>query len=672
MNNSLPYRQIHLDFHNSPDIENIGVDFCPKQFQQTLLAAKVNSITLFATCHHGWSYYDTEIGNRHPHLKFNLLQAQVDSCKAADIEVQIYLTAGVNNQIWEKYPKWREIYADGTYPRIKDISSPGFRKLCFNSPYLELLCRQIVEIATIFSDSSGIFLDIINQGPCCCGYCLTDMRCLGLNPDDEDDRLSFARQSLLKYYQKTFAALRSVSPDMRIFHNSGHIVRGRRDILKYFTHLELESLPTGGWGYDHFPLSAKYAQQLGLEFTGMTGKFHTTWGEMGGFKHPNALRYECAAMLAHGARCSIGDHPQPQCKLDPMTYSNIGEAYKEVENKEPWCINAQQIADVAMLSAESFGKGKVGRDNVPDTGAARFLFEEHFLFDEIDRDADFNKYKLLILPDCIPIDTELNSKLNEYLTNEGKLFLTGNSGQDTEGNIVFDIGAEYCGKSEFELDYILPKHEFKPDFIGSPLVMYRRSNKIKVTDGISLGDVFNPCFNRTGEHFSGHQHAPSQPEANGFDCGVRKNNIIYLAHAVFSIYYQLGAVAYRQYIAKTLRSLLKNDETIISNLPSTARLTLTEQAEKRRYVLHLLYANTIKRGANMNMEGGSVSHNTEIEVIEELLPLHDIKLKLKIDKNIRKVTLEPENREIPFAFNGEFYEMKIDSFVCHQMIVLGY
>jgi hypothetical protein len=43
----------------------------------------------------------------------------------------------------------------------------------------------------------------------------------------------------------------------------------------------------------------------------MTGKFHTTWGEFGGFKRPNALRYECAAMLAFGSKCSIGDQLHP-------------------------------------------------------------------------------------------------------------------------------------------------------------------------------------------------------------------------------------------------------------------------------------------------------------------------------------------------------------------------
>lgn len=669
---SLPYRQIHLDFHCSPDIKNIGVEFDSKKFQQTLMAAEVNSITLFATCHHGWSYYDTAIGKRHPHLNFDLLKAQFEACKAVGIRVQIYLTAGVNNQIWEAHPEWREIRADGTYPRIKDINSPGFRKLCLNSQYIDMLCQQIIEVATIFPDCDGIFMDIIKQEACCCKKCSSDMKKQDIDINDETANLKFGQKVLDNYYRKTFNALRSVSPNMGIFHNAGHITRGKRNIIKYLTHLELESLPTGGWGYDHFPLSAKYAQHLGLEYLGMTGKFHTTWGEMGGFKHPNALRYECAAMLAHGARCSIGDHPPPGCNLDSMTYSNIGQAYHEVKNKEPWCMGAKQVVDIALLSAESFGFGQIGRDNVPDTGAARFLLEEHFLFDVIDREVDLNKYKLVILPDCIPIDSDLYVKLDDYLQQGGKLFLTGDSGKDINDKFIFNIGAQYSGLSEFELDYILPDKEFCPDFIASPLVMYRRSNRIKVTDGISLGKVFEPFFNRTGEHFSGHQHAPPKPEASGFDCGVRKNNIFYLAHPVFSIYYQLGAVAYRQYIAKTLRFLLAEDETVISNLSSTARLTLTQQDKQCRYILHLLYGNTIKRGANMSMEGGTVSHNTEIEIIEELLPLHNIKIKLKLSRTIKKVTLEPQGQEISFTINDGYYNIKIDSFVCHQMIVFHF
>ena len=105
-------------------------------------------------------------------------------------------------------------------------------------------------------------------------------------------------------------------------------------------HLEIESLPTGGWGYDHMPLSAKYAAtQKGVEYLGMTGKFHTSWGEFGGFKHPNALRYECAAMMAFGCRCSIGDQLHPNGELNIDTYKRIGLAYREVAEKEPWCVD---------------------------------------------------------------------------------------------------------------------------------------------------------------------------------------------------------------------------------------------------------------------------------------------------------------------------------------------
>ena len=41
-------RQVHLDFHTSPDIEEIGRDFSPDEFADTLSKAHVNSVTCFA------------------------------------------------------------------------------------------------------------------------------------------------------------------------------------------------------------------------------------------------------------------------------------------------------------------------------------------------------------------------------------------------------------------------------------------------------------------------------------------------------------------------------------------------------------------------------------------------------------------------------------------------
>jgi len=115
MQSPLRFRQIHLDFHTSGAIDGIGSRFNKKRYQEALKRAEVNSVTTFSLCHHGWSYYDTRLGQRHPHLSFDLLRAQFDACKELDINVPICLTAGVNNVAADANPRWREIDPEGRF-----------------------------------------------------------------------------------------------------------------------------------------------------------------------------------------------------------------------------------------------------------------------------------------------------------------------------------------------------------------------------------------------------------------------------------------------------------------------------------------------------------------------------------------------------------------------------
>jgi hypothetical protein len=665
---NLRFRQVHLDFHTSPHIPGIGEKFDKKQWQDALKAGHVNSITCFSKCHHGWSYHPTKVGKIHPHLSFDLLRAQFDACKEIDVNVPIYLSAGVDNIMAEEHPEWREIGIGGNYIGWSGpINQPGFKMMCFNTPYLDFLCEQIREAVRLFPNCNGIFLDIIHQGECCCPYCLKYMEDHDLDADKPEDRRACAKAALERYFIETTAASRCDDPNMPVFHNSGHITKGNRDILKYFSHLELESLPTGGWGYDHFPSSAKYAEQTGYDVLGMTGKFHTTWGEFGGFKHPNALRYECAAMLAYGSKCSVGDQLHPNGEMDRSTYEIIGAAYAEVEQKEKWCDNVRSVSDIGLLSSEA----ETGNRD-PDTGAGRILLEGHFLFDIIDRQCDFDKYKMLVLPDIITVDAELKSRIDTYLANGGKLFLTGKSGLTEDGNgFAFDIGATYHGESPFQPDYI-EMGGLAPEFLHSPQVMYMRSQQVKATSGEVLARIREPYFNRTWKHFCSHQHAP-HAALSEYAGAVREGNILYLAHPIFTMYYAMGSVAYKDYTINALRALLGDDESISTNLPSTARVSLMEQPDDNRYVLHLLYANTISRGAQANLSAeGYVRDSNRIEVIEDLLPLHNTEVTLTLPKTIKSVTLEPQGKSLPFDSTNGTIKLKIDEFTCHQMVVLDY
>ncbi len=669
----LRFRQVHLDYHTSEAIENIGSRFDKKQFQAALEAGHVDSITCFAKCHHGWSYYESKVGPMHPHLSFDLLRAQFDACKELDINVPIYLSAGLDEMMTRENPQWLLVPAN---PKEREYTPPlkaVYRRLCFNSPYLEYLCRQIQEVVQLYPNCDGIFLDIICQTGCVCTYCRQWMHSRGMEATNAEHVEQCRQHASERYYQMATDAVRSIDPEMPIFHNSGHIQRGRRDILKYFSHLELESLPTGGWGYDHFPLSAKYCKNLDLDILGMTGKFHTTWGEFGGYKHPNALKYECAAMIAYGAKCSVGDQLHPEGEMADSTYKLIGTAYEHVEKCEPFCDEVTNLADIGLLSAQCFAsEGRHAGDD-PDVGAARILLEGHFLFDVIDPEMNFDKYKMLILPDGIDINTELKAKLDTYLSQGGKLMLTGQSGIDNDtGEFLFDLGAECRGQSEFCPDYILPVEEIRPDFVSDPIVMYLRSRRIKVTDGISLGKVYDPYFNRAYNHFCSHQHTPYKASPSEFDCGVTKANLLYLAHPVFSLYRGMGAVVYKDYAINAIRHLLRQS-TVKTNLPSTARITLMDQPKLKRLVVHLLYANTINRGGPMKLEGGTKnSESTSVEVIEELNPLNDIELQIQTDKKITAATLQPQDQSIDFIADGDIVTLKVDRFICHQMIALEY
>lgn len=669
----LRYRQIHLDFHTSPDIPGIGEKFDARQWQDALRVGHVDSITTFAKCHHGWSYHPTNVGQTHPHLKFDLLRAQYNAAKEIDVNVPIYISAGVDDVAAAAHPEWREMSVDGCYQGWTGaVNRPGFRSMCFMSPYLDYLCEQIKEVVQLFPECDGIFLDIISQGQCCCKWCLEFMAHHELRADLSPDRQACADAAMARYYQNTTAACRSVRGDMPVFHNSGHIPKGKRDILQHFSHLELESLPTGGWGYDHFPLSANYCRNLGVDVLGMTGKFHRTWGEFGGYKHPNALRYECAAMLAFGSKCSVGDQLHPNGEMDMSTYSIIGAAYAEVEAKQPWCENSTNIADIAVLSSESEAAG-LERDSLPDKGAGRVLLEEHFLFDLIDRTVDFTPYRLLILPDQILVDDALRIKIETFLQSGGKLLLTGSSGLATDGSgFAFDVGGEHCGESPHQPDYLIASDLLAPSFVDSPLVMYAKSQQVRPDSGEVLAGIALPYFNRTWQHYCSHQHAPPA-EVSDYAAALSAGNILYLAHPIFSIYAGMGAVAYREYAAKAIRYLLDDTQSLRSNLPSTARAVLTEQPEEQRYVLHLLYANTINRGDYVQFsEEGFVSKGTPVEVIEELLPLHDIQVTLQLPRAIKHATVEPQGDILSVAQDADRLTVELKKFTCHQMIALSY
>ena len=416
------FRQIHLDFHTSEHIPDVGSKFDAGDFVSTLKAAHVDSITVFAKCHHGWSYYPTKVGAPHPRLaRPDLLGDMVRALRDADIDYPIYISVMWDERNASIHPEWRVMSATNGFHHAlpADSSSarqlsPAWHTLCLNhKPYRDELLAQAREVVKAY-DPPGLFFDIILTPDCVCAACLATMAEHGLDAERPADRLKNDEWVNERFRSEMSAALNEEFPGLRVFYNCGHIDKQGPKRFAPYSHLEIESLPTGGWGYDHFPSSARYAASLGLDMVSHTGKFHTSWGEFGGFKQPDALEYETAQMVALGAKCLVGDQLHPNGAINPDTYASVTPAYARIEKLEPYLRDARQVSEIAILSGEFFHPSGA-RNNVSDDGAAQMLLELKLPFDVIDTSARFDKYRLLILPDCILVDASLTMLLRDYL-----------------------------------------------------------------------------------------------------------------------------------------------------------------------------------------------------------------------------------------------------------------
>ena len=667
--NPLRFRQVHLDFHTSENIPGVGAEFSKAQFQEMLKRGHVDSVTLFSKCHHGLSYHNTEIGLRHPGLDFELLPRQIEACREIGVKCPIYISAGFDEYAAFKHPAWIAVSREGK--QLNPLHA-GWKSLAFDTPYLGYLVEQIEEVVDNYDAADGIFLDIIKLNDNFSPLGLLAMTGNDVDPTDPAQVAAWNWKTLSNYYRRSTEASKKGDENRRVFHNSGHIPKGNREVMQWNSHLELESLPTGGWGYDHFPLSAKYAATTGYDFLGMTGKFHTTWGEFGGFKRANALRYECAAMLAFGAKCSIGDQLHPDGAMNADTYDLIGAAYAEVETKEAWCENAKPLSDIALVSPEALGGGSMAGHNASsgaEEGAARMLLELHQQFDVVDLDHDLNGYQVVILPDEITLEGDFKIKLENYLTNGGRLLISGASGLNPDQTaFALDIGLEMVGPSEWNPDYIVATDQTPTPPVRGPFVIHGGAFNVNTNGNWeTLATRRDPYFNRAWDHFCSHQHTPDEKDS-AFPAIVSNRQIVYFAHSIFTQYRQLGQMLYRDLVKDALQILLPAP-IVEADLPSTARVSLMEQADKNRAILHLLFAVPVKRGADRSVwatgEWGP-------EVIDELFPLFNVSCKVRLKQPVKSVKLVPSDQDLEFQIEGDEVSFVVPELLCHQMVELDY
>ncbi|MBQ8546775.1 MAG: beta-galactosidase trimerization domain-containing protein [Clostridia bacterium] len=638
---------VHLDFHTSPDIQGIGEKFNKEEFAKALKEAHVDSITVFAKCHHGYTYYPSKVSTMHPHLKFNLLKEQIDACHSVGIKAPIYITMGWSKKDADEHPEWHQIdfwtkdrHSLGTIitkdtdpdEKIKECS---WTTLCPIGGYREHLKAITREVCENFDISDGIFYDIcLINDTCVCDSCKAGMIEMGLNPEVYEDVRKYYREKRIEFYKELNDIIHSYNKDAHIFYN-GAADMNRPEYGVVQSHFELEDLPTAWGGYDLMPIRAKYFERFGKLYLGMTGKFHHSWGEFGGFKNKEALRYECADMVSIGASISVGDHLHPNGLIDKSTYAIIGHAFDYVTKIEKYSENTKAYTDVAIWMGHTDA----------DLGASKILQIMHVEFDAIESGDDLSKYNLIILPDKVELTDEDKKALLEYTQRGGKIVCSYESGFE-------EIGIEKIEPSKFDVDYI----ECPIDEVTTPFLSYGSAYKTKC-NGETLATVREPYFSRTAGHFCGHKNTPFKDEIAEYPALVKNGNVIYFAHPIFSAYNSTGNYILQKYIMRAIENIY--DKMLkVDNFYSCGRVRIRKSNDKPFYALHLLYAPPVNRG--------------NVCLLEDFPKVNGIEIEVKIPEAIKSIINPVTNEAISFKQENGVLKFTVDNLELHKLLIINY
>ena len=649
-----PKRCLFFDFHTMPACPDVGEKFNPDEFTDRIKRCGVDFIVFPAKCNLGMCYYDTKIGNKHPSLKYDMFGKLVEFCKKKEIAISAYINVGISHEDAIHHREWCRITPEG-YIYKPDRLDSFFRLMCYNTPYKDYILEIVKEVVSKYP-VDGLFLDCFApNSPCVCPDCIGEMKEKGIKWDDFEKQKEFVLFSAVRMAERISQTARNLNPELLLYFN-GIPYFLQQDIGNY---LELECLPTGGWGYDYLPVYAKYLRNLGKPVLNMTGRFHRSWGDFGGIRTEASVEYDVFLGIANTLRVTIGDHMHPRGEINKPVFDLAENIYKKVQKYEIYYENAKPLVDTALIVPEEW-MGFSDEDGLSIAkGATRMLSELKMQFDILtDIPEDNGKYKLLIFPDNFLFDDEEEEKLKKYIKNGGKVLLSGYSGINKEKNkfVIEDFGLEFKGELEYDPSFVIVEEKISKDIPDMPMNFYEGGIKISVSDKAEvLARIVAPYYNRhwDGEH--GFVYLPPD-KITEYPAAIKNRDLIYVSHFVFKSYFHSSPIYLKNFVRNLIEILLP-DPIVKTTLPSFAKVLTTYQ--EKRTILHILTYIPERRG--------------EVNIIEEPVEVTDIDMKLKLDnKEIKKVYDVSQGKEYSFKIENNYVLIKVPYIKGYSIIVFEY
>ena len=395
---------------------------------------------------------------------------------------------------------------------------------------------------------------------------------------DEQTYQRFLTAAQTQFADRFSKLIRARKPDASIFYNMANVLQvdskiGAAAMQPYRTHWEIESLPSGFWGYYHFPRLARRARAGTQQWLGQTGRFQKMWGDFGGIKPQAALEFECFRSQALGGGNMVGDQLHPRGRLDPNVYRLIGNVYDQCEAAEPFYKDTVPLPQIGIFPPSGLGIDPLAAD-LSLEGVVQMCEETHYDAAVLDDSCSLDGLDLVILPDSAIVTDALAEKLKAFLARGGKLIASDGGGFDANGNWVLasEISLTFLGGGVGTTPtYWRARESFLPQWAESDRVVYQSGRAVQGgVDTPVLVDRVPPYFRRrTDLEYCSHFQAPPGPAIDSSNPAVLSGKQwVYFADPIFREYRQSGNLVVRDAWRKAVEMLI-GPPPVGDGLPTT-------------------------------------------------------------------------------------------------------
>ncbi len=671
-------RQIHLDFH-TPDFVPVGARFDVQRFYDTLAEAAVNSIVVFALCHHGNSYFNTTTGQRHPGLDFDFFGQLAEEAAKRDIQFLAYFSQNVNEVQARLHPEWAALLPDGRPVNsqiLQDGSELFWTWLCPNRGGLidDFFLPHVQEVLEKYP-VDGVFVDMPGYLPnsCFCDACVRRMRDAGLDPQDMAAHSAFNAETNQQVARDLRTLMDRSQPGLRLemgpFNAFGEAHKAHGVLSEFY----LESLAfQTGWQY--FPLAARYFRNYGLPTVGVTGRFLKNWGDFGTTASPAQLKVCLGLHLLAGMSSCIGDHLPNDGVLDPGVYGVIGDAFRFIAPRQPYCVGMTPAKEAAVLVPQGVEANAATMDannpfnDITDAykGACKMLTELHYQYELISCADALDGFRLLVVTNGF-FDRAFVERVAEFVARGGTLVVSGYGLNpiDADAREAWQhlLGVTGFARSEHAGEfYLLTDLRAASD----DLPAMHHYLHVPALDATFRGDVevlatsWRSATVRSRAHHYGHFHGPADHEA-GPALGVAAigaGRALLIGPQLFTAYLHTSYYAHRLLFRNLLEHFHPAELRVLrTDAPSVVELALGEK--DGRLILQAQPFITERR------DRGSFE-----SICDDPIPLRGISVEL-CDTGGRTQARNPLTGEaIPAKVTGAGLRLTLPDFHEHLLIVV--